>query len=250
MQRGSDVTRESDELRRVTLSYKARDASNSRRTYSFDRPSYQLYLQELEWQVLTGLRRLRLSLSGADVLDIGCGGGYLLHRMTEFGAASGTGTELSTERVEVAGARYPRLDIHHVSDVALPFLDESFDVVTQFTVLSSILDSATRQAVASEMVRVTRRKGAIVSYDVRPSHRALRTARSLLKRPSDAATPTRPVTEAELRSLFRGVGLDVQPVMLNLDLAELVGGRRSLIRALDRVPPLRSHLLAIGSRDS
>jgi hypothetical protein len=46
-----------------------------------------------------------------------------------------------------------------------PYADSSFDLVLQSTVFTSILSSDIRKRVALEMIRVTRRGGAILWYD-------------------------------------------------------------------------------------
>ena len=52
----------------------------------------------------------------------------------------------------------------------LPWPDASFDLVSQFTVFSSILDPAVKQQVAAEMRRVVRPGGKILWYDLRKSN--------------------------------------------------------------------------------
>jgi SAM-dependent methyltransferase len=229
------------ELERIRAAYRERDARAAQRAWT---PAYLGHLQELEWQLLAALRAAGVALPAARVLDLGSGGGYLLHRLRELGAPDPVGIELSEDRVARARERYPGLDLRAGSATALPFEDGAFDLVTQFTVLSSVLDEGTRRAIAAEAQRVLRRGGVLISYDLRPSPRPLRAARRLVGGPpADVGTPTRALARADLERLL-GPAERVRLVQLNLDLAELVGGRRAAVAALRLLAPLRSHLLA------
>lgn len=233
----------SDELDRITAVYLERDATPApggglRRT---DLP-YVAHLHELEWQVVRALQAADVTLESSRVLDVGSGGGALLHRLRELGAGEPIGVELVPELVEQSRRRYPSLDVRCASATELPFPDQSFQVVTHFTCLSSVLDTAIRQTMAAEMWRVLAHGGIVLSYDLRPSPRALRAARRLLG-PGDTRTPIEPLAPADLAALW-GEPERVRTVQLNLDLARMVGGRRVPVALLRTLPPLRSHLLA------
>src|SRR5438067_146687 len=134
------------EIARIETAYKLRDASSSA-TYSFANPGYAFYLQALEWSLLETLRRAPVRLAEARVLDVGCGGGYFLHRLVEYGAADATGVDLMPDRIELARRRYPGLRFECANAAELPFADQSFDLVTQFTCLSSVLDPQLRAVI-------------------------------------------------------------------------------------------------------
>jgi SAM-dependent methyltransferase len=234
-----------DELDRIRAAYRERDRTSAERVArGWDSPAYVVHAHELEWQLLAALRAGHVSLAGSSVIDIGSGGGYLLNRLAELGAAEAVGVDLVPERVAEAQQRYPRLDLHCASATELPFPDDRFDIATQFTCLSSVLDAVTRRAIAAEMLRVVRPGGVVLSYDLRPSPRALRALRRVARgAPADASTPTQPLSRSELEDLFGRVER-VRDVQLNLDLAEMLRGRRGLIAALRLARPLRSHTLA------
>lgn len=101
------------------------------------------------------------------VLDVGCGGGYDLRVWQSFGwpPAKLAGVDLVADRVGVARATNPGVDIRLGQGGSLPFGDSTFDVATAVTVFSSILDPAIRTAVFGEMARVVRSGGVIVIYD-------------------------------------------------------------------------------------
>ena len=134
-------------------------------------------------------------LAGARVLDVGCGSGYFLHRLREYGAGECHGIDLMEDRIGRAASGIRRCSLHVGSASELPFADGSFDVVSQFTCLSSILDADVRLGVAHEMRRVAA-GGWIVSCDMR-GMRGLH-----VRRPPATGTPTVGLDEAELRRLF------------------------------------------------
>lgn len=94
---------------------------------------------------------------GKDVLEVGCGTGLILARLSEV-ARRAVGVDLSPGMLEHARAR--GLDVHEASATALPFEDASFDVTCSFKVLAHVEDIRTAMA---EMARVTRPGGVIVA---------------------------------------------------------------------------------------
>jgi SAM-dependent methyltransferase len=69
--------------------------------------------------------------SGQRVLDIGCGSGVFLRLAAEHGAEV-FGLDASTALIELARARVPVADLWVGEMQALPYHDDSFDVVTGF----------------------------------------------------------------------------------------------------------------------
>ena len=128
-------------------------------------------MQLLERSLLRALEDTATPLAGARVLDVGCGTGYFLHRLSDYGASECHGIDLVADRIEAARDRYPGQTWHLGSATELPFPDGSFDLVTQFTCLSSIVDNATRAAAAREMLRVAGRDGRVLSFDMRVGSR-------------------------------------------------------------------------------
>jgi demethylmenaquinone methyltransferase/2-methoxy-6-polyprenyl-1,4-benzoquinol methylase len=154
--------------------------------------------------------------------------------------------------VAAARERDPRLELVAGDASRLPWEDASFDVVTQFTCLSSVLDAGLRQAIAAEMWRVARPGGAIVSYDMSGAPVAVRILRgtaALRRRGAPpAGTPTTPIALAELERLFPGAPLAARRVTLSTDVAALAERSRPLSQLLGALPFLRTHLLAIAGR--
>jgi SAM-dependent methyltransferase len=220
------------ELDRIRAAYGERDAA-AETPYRWSNPGYVTYMQLLERALLRALDDAATPLAGARVLDVGCGSGYFLHRLSEYGAGECHGIDLLASRIEAARERYPGQEWHVGSATELPFAEGSFDLVSQFTCLSSILDDATRAAAAREMLRVAGRDGRVLSVDMRRG-----------SRPGSAGTPTIGLDEDALRTLFGEPRL-LRRVALRFDLAQVAGRHALLAQALALARPFRSHVLGL-----
>lgn len=113
------------------------------------------------------------------VLDIGCGGGWLLRALEQIGVAHGNlhGVDLIESRVGAARKSLPGADIRRADARRLPYDDGSFDLVTLLTVLSSMPDAGTARASLEAARRVLAPGGALIVYEARrrnPANRATR----------------------------------------------------------------------------
>jgi ubiquinone/menaquinone biosynthesis C-methylase UbiE len=100
----------------------------------------------------------RVGTSG-ELLDVGCGTGLILERVTRF-ARHARGVDLSPGMLDRARAR--GLDVSEADAATLPFDDATFDVAYSFKVLSHVGDL---RACLREMARVVRPGGHLV-FDV------------------------------------------------------------------------------------
>ena len=188
--------------------------------------------QSRDEALLTLLRRHGIeTLAGLRILEVGCGGGSLLRTLLHYGADGDRliGIDIASATVAGAGAALPGTPLAVANAAALPYRNESFDAAFAFTSLTSMLDQREREQAAAEALRVLRAGGLLVVYDfwVNPLNR---TTRSL--RPN------------ELRALFAGSRVEVERVTLAPPIVRALGGRPGLCRRLERLPWLRSHLLA------
>lgn len=224
-----------DELDRARRVYQA-TAENPAiaALYSPFRPAALFTVQERDWVLASLLRRSGLaSLSGLDILDVGCGAGGELRRMTTFGAepARLAGIDLMTARVETARKILPEARIEVGSAHEIPFPDASFDLVSQFVVFSSVADASLRRAIAREMTRVLRPGGRIVWYDI---HRV---------KPGPDMVP---IKMAELHELFPGYTIEARSTTLRWKLNQRVIWRsRGAGMLLERIPFLCDHYMAL-----
>jgi ubiquinone/menaquinone biosynthesis C-methylase UbiE len=142
------------------------------------------------------------------VLDVGCGDGYHLLEFLSWGANRSdlAGIDLLDARVDRArtqigshdGAVGPDLRVGDAS--RLPWPDETFDIVHQGTVFTSILDRTMKEAVAGEMIRVLKPNGIVIWYDF------------LFDNPWNPSV--RGVGAREVRSLFAGCSVRLKRVTL------------------------------------
>jgi len=101
------------------------------------------------------------------LLETGCGNGQWLAEFQTFGFMPDklAGIELDGKRADFAKLRILGADIRHGNAAELPWKEESFDIVFQSTVFTSVKDPETRKKIASEMKRVCRKDGFILWYD-------------------------------------------------------------------------------------
>jgi ubiquinone/menaquinone biosynthesis C-methylase UbiE len=220
---------------RVRDAYERRAELGLDGRYTYWSPANLLIYQSRERVLLDlfGKERL-LPLSGRSVLDVGCGDGNVLLDLVRYGAEQSrlAGVDLLPDRVERAASLLPKGDIRLADAQALPFKDQSFDLVLGFTLLSSIVEDGARRRVAAEMARVAVPGGLIVLYDfwVNPFNRDVR-----------------PLRRGEVGHLFpaRPIGfrsLTLAPPLVRF-FAERPGGWFAAT-LLEMLPFLRSHFLA------
>jgi SAM-dependent methyltransferase len=238
------------EIDRIRAAYRERDAASPPAASPWLDPAYRLRLQELEWALLGELARAGIETTGTRVLEVGCGDGYFLSRFVDYGAAHATGIDLMDERVARGSERDPRLELLAGDASQLPWPDGSFDLVTQFTCLSSVLDPDVRKAIASEMWRVVAPGGAVLSYDVGPDPWPVRVFLRLAALRAGSApaggTPIAPVGPAELAGWFPGARC--RRLGLHPEFGKLLGRAPLIARALARLPGLQVHLLALATK--
>lgn len=100
----------------------------------------------------------RARCAGAAVLDAGCGVGYGSARLAEV-AGRVVGVDVDDDSIAYARERYggDRLEFRSADLTALPFEDDSFDVVCMFEVIEHLPD---RDGALAEAARVLRPDGA------------------------------------------------------------------------------------------
>jgi ubiquinone/menaquinone biosynthesis C-methylase UbiE len=188
--------------------------------------------------VLALLRKHGLhTLDGQDILDVGCGAGDVLVEFLGYGAAPAClhGVDLLSARLTKARARLPNSALSRADAQSLPYPDDTFSVVLQYTAFSSILDDEVRQNAASEMLRVMKPDGLILWYDfwlnpVNPE--------------------TRGIKQKEVRHLFPSCRFDFHRTTLAPPVTRVLAKHSLLLcYLLERIPLMCTHyLVAITKR--
>lgn len=196
------------------------------------------YIHETRDEALLALLRRHgiQTLGGLRMIELGCGEGSFLRSLLYYGAQPELlcGIDLDPARIESAAALAPGTRLFAGDGAALPYKDGAFDLAFAFTFFSSVVDPAPRRRAASETLRVLRTGGLLVVYDfwINPLN-----------------TRVRALGAGELRSIFRGDRIEIQRVTLAPPIVRALGGR-SICRTLERLPFLRTHLLAAVTKES
>jgi SAM-dependent methyltransferase len=201
------------EENRIRDAYARRQRNVSPERYSPFSIANLLRVHEVERSLLGLLRKHgHTKLESHKILEIGCGSGYWLRKFIEWGARPENlfGIDLIHDRIAQARQLLPPRATLECADAAkLSFLDETFDIVCQFTVFTSVLDRGLQTRIASEMLRVQRDNGLILWYDF------------CVNNPWNP--DVKAVTKRQMRSLFAGSRLDLRRITLAPPLARPIG---------------------------
>jgi SAM-dependent methyltransferase len=178
------------------------------------------------------LRDRGIVLGGASILDIGCGYGRSLIDLLVLGAEPQrlAGVDVLEDRVDRARSVLSNADLRVGDATSLPWPDDTFDVVTQFTALSSIADARWRMAAANQMRRVLKPNGVIVSWD-------------LVRRFGDSPAG---LGRGELVRLFNPTSMDTRRTGLDPRLASRLTGRFERVAMALETASLRPSHLAVA----
>jgi len=204
--------------------------------YSWFDPGNTFLVQERERLLLRRLRKHGFdSLTGSQILEIGCGSGHWLRKFIMWGASPSnlTGIELLPEPLSSACRLCPSsVTLHHMNGVALEFPDKSFDLVLQSMVFTSVLNEGMRHSMAQEMLRVVKKSGFIIWYDF------------FVDNPWNP--DVRGVRKAEIKRLFPNCSIELERVSLVLPLAKLLAPWSWVAcHLLSRLRFLNTHYLGV-----
>ncbi|CAH2405811.1 class I SAM-dependent methyltransferase [Mesorhizobium escarrei] len=183
-------------------------------------------------------------LSQCRILDVGCGYGNQLGWFNDRGVQPENlfGVDLLAAHIEIARKRYPTFNLIQSNAEHLSFPDNAFDIVIAFIIFSSVTDSKMAENIASEMLRVLKKSGAILWYD--------------LRYPSPRNRSVRAMTRRRISRLFPGTVIQLKSISLLPPLANGLGRTAPIIYPLlAGIPFLRSHYFGLitatpGASDS
>jgi ubiquinone/menaquinone biosynthesis C-methylase UbiE len=228
-----------DDLLRLRAEYARREKALSESDrYSLFNPAYMFVIQQRKRQVLRLLKRYGFDqMGGKRILEVGCGEGGVLLEYLSFGADSKKiyGIDLLEAHASRAKNRLANANIFCADGQELPFSNDSFDLVVQYTAFSSLLDSHIKQQLSEEMLRVTRSdNGLILWYDfwINPRN-----------------PQTHGIRRGEIRRLFPNCNLEFQSATLAPPLCRrLVPISWILCEVLEKMRFLNTHHLVAIQR--
>jgi ubiquinone/menaquinone biosynthesis C-methylase UbiE len=128
-----------------------------------------------------GSRQLK---GGGEVLDVGCGTGWLLEALAQRGVAPSRlyGVDAIAARAAAAARRAPGAPVETADARELPYESDRFALVTLVTVLSSMADEAAVAAALREARRVASPTGLVLCYEPRLPNPRNRNTRLISRR--------------------------------------------------------------------
>jgi SAM-dependent methyltransferase len=174
------------------------------------------------------------------VLDVGCGTGLLATRLAGAGYEV-TGIDPSEGMLDVLRARTPEVDGVRGSGTALPFADDTFDLVLSVAVMHHIADPGEVRRALREMVRVAKPSGRILVWDHNPRNPYWK---SLMARVPQDTGDERLIGEHELVTGLEESGADILAspqlgLVPDFTPERALGLAAAAERAAERIPLLR-----------
>jgi SAM-dependent methyltransferase len=227
--------RHSFDLDRLRAEYAERQRRlTSSDLYSLFNRGHLFAIQQRQRVLINTIRQASLApLAGKSILEIGCGSGGVLLEFLTFGALPDMlfGIDLLFTRIVEAHDKLPLAGISCADGQSLPFPNGHFDLVLQFTALSSILDDDIKANVAREMLRMLKPDGAVLWYDfwLNPTNKQ-----------------TKGIRPQEIRHLFPGCSVTHQKITLAPPVARrIVPWGWGFAIFLESLGILNTHYLAV-----
>jgi ubiquinone/menaquinone biosynthesis C-methylase UbiE len=221
-----------DEKERIDRVFKDREPLAGR--YSLDIPGNRINFENLRGRIEESLRSRFDHLSSIKMLDLGSGDLFWPDQLIDMGLKRENciATDLLFWRLADGRAKGRMIDAVASSGDRLPFAANCFDIVCQFTMMTSVLNPRTREMIAEEMTRVLRPGGYILWYDFRYNNPANKNTRAIGKQ--------------ELGKLFADLEITLETVTVVPQLARKIGrGLSPLLKFAERFSILRTHYLAL-----
>lgn len=202
--------------------------------YSLDNRGNRFNFERLRSRINDQLHTYFGDLNKVRMLDLGAGELFWTEEIMSMGISPENciGSDLLFWRLAKGQKKGRKVDAVASSAAALPFHSNSFDLISQLTMMTSVPDSAVREKIVLETMRVLRPGGYILWYDFRFNNPFNR--------------HTRAIKKLEIEKLFDGMAMDCETITLLPQLArKLCGPLSLLLNSLHALPILRTHYLAM-----
>jgi len=115
------------------------------------------------------LNKFNIYLNDKEILEIGCADGKIIHDLINLGADDNliNAIDIRGNRIQDAKVKLPNVKFLKMDASEMDFDDSKFDIITTFTLFSSILNEESRAKVATEIHRILKPNGFIIYYDLR-----------------------------------------------------------------------------------
>ncbi len=221
-----------DEKQRLDQVFRGREDVAGK--YRLDNPGNRFNFEILRAGITGRFHDLRFNRTEMKILDLGAGEMIWGDQLVAMGFDKDNyiGADLLLWRLQKGRRSGRAYQAVAASATELPFPASTFELISQFTMMTSVLDGTVKQRIAAEMMRVLKPGGFILWYDFRYSNPSNPNARGIGRR--------------ELKSLFPDLPISVETTTLLPPLARKLKGPLSpLLKFLYRLPILRSHYLAV-----
>ncbi|HHJ19383.1 MAG TPA: class I SAM-dependent methyltransferase [Gammaproteobacteria bacterium] len=221
--------REEERIRRI---YSARDQNLSMGFGMIHRIIDSFYRDRALYNLLK--KYDLLPLADKKIIDFGCGTCARLRELIRFGATPENlyGIDLSKERIAICQKFSPNINVQVGSCIATGYPDDTFDIVINSTMMSSILDNTIAQDIADEMCRVLKpSSGVILWYDMRFDNPWNKDVRGY--------------SREAIQHLFSGYSIDLRSISLPSRFGSIVESVPSLYHLMHIFPFLRTHYFGV-----
>lgn len=222
----------SDDRSRMDDVYRSRERLTAR--YSLDNPGNRFNFLQLRDTIANLLRKISADPARIVTLDLGCGALFWAEELIRLGIEREhcVGADILHWRMREGRQLGREIQAVNASATTLPFRSGSFDLICQFTLMTSVLEADARASIVEEMKRLLRPGGYVLWYDFRYNN--------------PANPHTRAIGRSELRRLFHGWNVDLQSVTFVPQLARKTPEFLiPLLKFLHRFPMLRTHYVAL-----
>lgn len=197
------------------------------------------YDESIPAHVMEHLTKRRVALATSliphgKVLDVGCGTGRFLSALPA--SYERVGIDVSKEMLDRAPDS--GMELLEAGGEAIPFDDDSFDLVTTFAVLHHLIDPALVEATLREIARVVRPGGVAIVWDHNPLNPYWRIL--MAKLPQDQGdeklVPARLIVDTLRQTAIRDVSLRRMTFTPDFTPAGALPAVSRLERVLERTP--------------